>query len=695
MKKYPVENLRNIALISHGGAGKTSLAEAVLFDTGVIDRLGKVDEGTATMDFDPEEIRRKVSISTGVASCEWQEHRITLLDAPGYFDFVGEVKAALRVADAALVLVDAVAGVEVGTELVWGFADERNLPRFLVVNKMDRENANFDKAVASARKSFGAKAIPIQLPVGAEASFKGVVDLIQLKAITYPDGNGTKPQEGSIPADLSGKAQELRASLMEAAAENDDDLLTKYLEGEELTEEEIRLGLRKGVLAGKVVPILAAAGTRNIGLQPLLTAVTALLPSPADLGAVKGVNPKNNSEVTRKPEVKEPFSALVFKTMADPFVGRLNLFRVYSGTLKSDSHVYNSSKGRSERIGQLFLPRGKQQEAVEGVSVGDIAAVAKLQETGTGDTLCDESQPAIYEGAKFPAPVYSVAVQPKSKGDEEKISSGLARLTEEDLTFKVEKNASTGQLLISGMGELHLDVITEKLKRKFGVEVTVDTPKVPYKETIRGSVKVEGKHKKQTGGRGQYGHVWLELEPYPDGEFEFVDKIFGGVVPQQYRPAAEKGVREAMQEGILAGYPVTGVRVSLVDGSYHTVDSSEMAFKIAGSLAFKKGALEAKPVILEPIVSVEVLVPDDYMGDVIGDLNKKRGRILGMEPHGSNQMVRALVPQTEMLKYAIDLRSITQGRGTFSMQFDHYEEVPANIAQQIIEEYKKEKGAEK
>lgn len=695
MKKFPVENLRNVVLISHGGAGKTSLAEAILYDTGVIDRLGKVDEGNSTMDYDPEEIRRKVSISTSVAPCEWQGHRITLLDAPGYFDFVGEVKGALRVADGALVLIDAVAGVEVGTELVWGYANERNLPRFLVVNKMDRENANFDKALESARKVFGSKVIPIQLPVGAEAAFKGVVDLVRMKAITYPDGNGTKPQEGNVPADLEKKAADLRSALMEAAAENDDDLLTKYLEGEELNEAEIWLGLRKGVLAGKVVPVLVTSGLKNIGIQPLLSAINALFPSPADLGPSKGINPKNNSEVTRKPEAGESFSALVFKTMADPFVGRLNFFRVYSGTLKSDSHVYNANKGRTERIGQLFLPRGKQQEPVDEVSVGDIAAVAKLQETGTGDTLCDEAQPVIYEGAKYPDPVYSVAVQPKAKGDEEKISSGLARLTEEDQTFKVEKNTTTGQLLISGMGELHLAIITEKLKRKFGVDVTIDTPKVPYKETIRSSVKVEGKHKKQTGGRGQYGHVWIEMEPYPDGEFEFVDKIFAGVVPQQYRPAVEKGIREAMQEGILAGYPVTGVRVSLVDGSYHEVDSSEMAFKIAGSLAFKKGALEAKPVLLEPIMSVEVMVPDEYMGDVIGDLNKKRGRILGMEPHGSGQLVRAMVPQVEMLKYAIDLRSITQGRGTFTMRFDHYEEVPAQLAQQIIEEYKKEKAAEK
>ena len=695
MKKFPVENLRNVVLISHGGAGKTSLAEAILYDTGVIDRLGKVDDGNSTMDYDPEEIRRKVSISTSVAPCEWQGHRITLLDAPGYFDFVGEVKGALRVADGALVLIDAVAGVEVGTELVWGYANERNLPRFLVVNKMDRENANFDKALESARKVFGSKVIPIQLPVGAEAAFKGVVDLVRMKAITYPDGNGTKPQEGNVPADLEKKAADLRSALMEAAAENDDDLLTKYLEGEELNEAEMWLGLRKGVLAGKVIPVLVTSGLKNIGIQPLLSAINALFPSPADLGPSKGINPKNNSEVTRKPEAGESFSALVFKTMADPFVGRLNFFRVYSGTLKSDSHVYNANKGRTERIGQLFLPRGKQQEPVDEVSVGDIAAVAKLQETGTGDTLCDEAQPVIYEGAKYPDPVYSVAVQPKAKGDEEKISSGLARLTEEDQTFKVEKNTTTGQLLISGMGELHLAIITEKLKRKFGVDVTIDTPKVPYKETIRSSVKVEGKHKKQTGGRGQYGHVWIEMEPYPDGEFEFVDKIFAGVVPQQYRPAVEKGIREAMQEGILAGYPVTGVRVSLVDGSYHEVDSSEMAFKIAGSLAFKKGALEAKPVLLEPIMSVEVMVPDEYMGDVIGDLNKKRGRILGMEPHGSGQLVRAMVPQVEMLKYAIDLRSITQGRGTFTMRFDHYEEVPAQLAQQIIEEYKKEKAAEK
>jgi len=695
MKRYSIDRIKNIGLISHGGAGKTSLAEAMLYITGATDRLGRADEGNTVMDYDPEEIRRKVSISTALAPAEWAGYKVNIVDTPGYFDFVGEVKAALRIVDGLIVLVDSVAGVEVGTELVWSYADERRIPRVVLINKMDRENANFDASLESLRQVFGTKVIPIQLPIGAESSFKGVVDLVEMKAITYPDGNGQKPVVGDVPADLRARAEEARAALVEAAAENDDEMLMKYLDGEELTIDEVKKGIRMGVLAGKIVPVLCASSLRNIGTQPILDAIVSYLPSPADVGPEKGVNPKTGEEVVREPREDAPFAALVFKTMADPYVGRLNVFRVFSGVLKSDSQAFNASKDRLERIGQIFVLKGKSQEPVPEIGAGDIGAVAKLAETTTGDTLCDPANPVTFEPVRFPSPIFSVAVQPKSKGDEEKIGSGLARLSEEDPTIHVERNPQTLQTILSGMGELHLEITTERLKRKFGVDVTLDAPKIPYKETIRGTTKVEGKHKKQTGGRGQYGHVFLELAPLEPGkEFEFVDKIFGGAVPRQYIPAVEKGVREAMQEGVLAGYPVTDIRVTLYDGSYHPVDSSEMAFKIAASMAFKKGCLEAKPIILEPIMSVEVMVPDQFMGDVMGDLNKKRGRILGMEPHGRNQVIKALVPLAEMARYAIDLRSITQGRGVYKMEFSHYEECPSNVAEAVIEQAKKEKERE-
>lgn len=683
MKEYSTSMLRNVALVSHGGAGKTSLAEAMLFTAGAIERLGRTEEGNTTMDFDPEEIRRKVSINTSVAPVEWDGHKINIIDTPGYFDFVGEVKAALAVADSVLVLVDAVSGVEVGTEIVWRYATEANKPRIIVINKMDRENANFNKALESCRSSFGKGVVPVALPIGQEASFKGIVDVV----------TGSS-RDCDVPADVKSALEEYRTQLIEAAAESDDELLTKYLDGNELTPEEIWSGLKKGMLEGKVFPVVCASGFKNLGVKTIMDLIIKLLPSPCEVGEVTGKAP-DGSDVRRKVSVDEPFSAFVFKTMADPYVGRLNLFKVLSGVFSSDSRVFNASKQKEERIGQLYMVKGKQQEPVDKIVAGDIGAVAKLSVTTTGDTLCDHSSPVLYPGIEFPEPIYSVAVQPKAKGDEEKISSGLARLMEEDPTIRVERNQETLQTILSGMGELHLDVVTEKLKRKFGVEVTLDIPKVPYRETIKGTAKAEGKHKKQTGGRGQYGHVFLELEPLADKEFEFVDKIFGGAVPKQYIPAVEKGVREAMQEGVLAGYPVTNIRVTLYDGSYHPVDSSEMAFKIASSMAFKKGCLEANPVLLEPIMSVEVIVPEAFMGDVMGDLNKKRGRILGMETRGNNQVIRALVPLAEMRRYAIDLRSITQGRGIYSMKFDHYEEVPQNVAEVIIEEAKKQKQAEK
>ncbi|MGE5585034.1 MAG: elongation factor G [Bacillota bacterium] len=692
LKRYRTEDLRNVALIAHGGAGKTSLAEAVLYDARAIDRLGRVDEGTSTMDYDPDEIRRKISISTAVAPFEWGGVKVNLIDTPGYADFVGEVKSGLRVADSALVVVCAVSGVEVGTENVWRFADERKLPRAIVVTKLDRENADFFKTVEAVRAAFGNRCVPVQIPVGSQDTFRGVVDLIKMKAIVFENGGAGKFREEDIPADLLGRAQEYRDALVEIAAESDDELIEKYLDGNELTQDEVAKGLRAGVVQGKAYPILCASALRNVAVQPLMDAIVSLLPSPVDAGTVEGTVPGSGEKAERVPEDGAPLAALVFKTTADPFVGKISMFRVYSGTLRSDSQVYNVTREAQERIGQVFFMKGKQQEPAGEVGAGDIAAVAKLSVTGTGDTFADRANAVVLPGIDFPHPTLAMAMKPKSKGDEEKIGSGLARLAEEDPTVIVRRDAETSETIVEGMGEVHIEVIADKLKRKFGTDVVLETPKVPYRETIRGTTKVEGKHKKQTGGRGQYGHVFLEIEPLPPGgEFEFVDKIFGGAVPRQYIPAVEKGVREALTEGVLAGYPVVDVRVTLYDGSYHPVDSSEMAFKIAASMAFKKGVMDAHPVLLEPIMNVQVVVPENQMGDVMGDLNKRRGRIMGMEPHGRYQIIKAQVPMAEMFKYAIDLRSITGGRGSYSMEFAHYEEVPAQTSQQIIEKAKKER----
>ncbi|NLZ38785.1 MAG: elongation factor G [Firmicutes bacterium] len=694
MKIYPTEKIRNIALISHGGAGKTSLAEAMLYTSGAISRLGKVDAGTTTMDFDAEEIKRKITISTTLAPLEWKGVKINILDTPGYFDFVGDVACALRVADAAVVVVSATAGVEVGTEQVWQEANNNNLPRLVFVNRMDKENANFGKVFAQLQEFFGLNVVPVQLPIGAEASFKGVVDLVTMKALNFSD-DGKKLTEGEIPAEMSSEVEEYREKLIEAVAESDDDLLLKYLEGEALTDEEVNTGLRKGILTGKIIPVMCGAATANYGIQPLLDTIATAFPSPADIGVVKGKDLGTGEEIEQKITADGPVSALVFKTFADPFVGKISYFKVYSGTLKNDSQIYNTNKGKEERLGQIFTMQGKNQINVDEVPAGDIAAVAKLQLTATGDTLCEKQLNIAFPPIKFPEPVTTFAVEPKKQGEEDKVATGLARFQEEDPTFRVERNTEIKQTLISGMGELHLEIITSKLAKKFGVEVDLTLPRIPYKETIRGTSKVEGKHKKQSGGRGQYGHVWIEFEPLTNGEeFEFVDKIFGGAVPRQYIPAVEKGLREALEEGVLAGYPVVNIKATLYDGSYHSVDSSEMAFKIAAHLAFKKGMEQANPVLLEPIMYVEVTVPEQFMGDIMGDMNSRRGRILGMEPSNGKQVIKAHVPQAEMLKYAIDLRSMTQGRGSFTMKFDHYEEVPAHIAEQVIAEAKARQAEE-
>lgn len=682
MNKVPTAKLRNIALVGHGGAGKTTLAEAMLYVSGGIDRLGRVEEGTTTMDHDPEEVKRAITINASVAPCFWREHKINVIDTPGYFDFVGEVIGSLRVADTALVVVDAASGVQVGTEKVIGYANTYGLSRAIVVSKVNRENVNFAKVIDEIRAKFGPEAVPVQIPNGSAENFNGVIDLLRMQLVTNERDKVTRQDIEPTP-DIT----LYRDMLVEAVASTDDKLMEEFFEGQELSIEELLGAFKAGLLNGSLLPIFFACGTDTTGVPALMDAIVNYFPSPADLPDIKAE--KNGAEVEISADPNGPLAAFVFKTMADPYVGKLSLFRVYSGTLHSDSHVYNSNKGKDERVGQLMLVYGKDLKPVSELEAGDIGAVAKLQEAVTGDTFSTKEQGFILPKANFPSPVLSMAIEAKAKGDEDKIGAGLHRLAEEDPTFTVEKNTETGQLLASGMGDLHIEVITSRLKKKFGVEVELSVPKVAYRETIRGNAKVEGKHKKQSGGRGQFGHVWIEMEPLYNGErFEFVDKIFGGAVPRQYIPAVEKGIVEILDDGVIAGYPVTGVKVTLVDGSYHSVDSSEMAFKIAASMAFKKGFMDARPALLEPIVKAEIKVPDEYMGDVIGDLNKKRGKILGMDPQGGVQVIKALVPQAEMFRYAIDLRSVTQARGSFTIEFDHYEEVPAQQAEQIIAQAK-------
>ncbi|AEM79643.1 elongation factor G [Thermoanaerobacter wiegelii] len=678
MKDYKTNQIRNVGLVSHGGAGKTTLTEAFLFNTKVIDRMGRVENGTTVSDYDPEEIARQISISTSVIPVEWRECKINILDMPGYFDFFGEVVSGLRVVDSVIIPVCAASGVEVGTEKVFSLAQKNKLPIIFFINKMDRENADYFKTLNQLMEKFGNKVIPLTFPIGSEQSFKGYVDVLTQKAYVY-DEKGVKETE--VPADLMDKVLSAKEELIENIAENDETLMEKYFGGEEFTQEEMKEGIKNSIRIGELMPVLCGSSLKNIGTDKLLDAIVEFLPSPLDIEREKA------SE-------NGPVAAFVFKTIADPYVGRLSIFKVVSGTLTSDSTLLNSNKQMQEKISQLYILRGKKQMPVSKLVAGDIGAVAKLQYTMTGDTLCDTSNPVTLSAIEFPQPTLALAIEPKSKGDEEKISNGLQRLQEEDPTFKVEKNLETGQMIVYGMGEQHIEVISKKLMNKFGVECTLTDPIVPYRETIKGKVKVEGKHKKQTGGHGQYGHVWIEFEPNPNSEFEFEDKIFGGAVPKQYIPAVEKGLRESMKEGVLARYPVVNIKATLVDGSYHPVDSSEMAFKIAASLAFKKGMEQANPVLLEPIMRVEVVVPEEYMGDIIGDLNKRRGRILGMESKDNLEVITAEVPLAEMNRYATDLRSLTQARGDFKMTFARYEEAPPNVAQKIIEERKKLKEKE-
>jgi len=680
--------------VGHGDSGKTSLAETILYNSGMINRLGKIEQGTTTTDYDPREIKKGITINSSLAYLNWKDRTINIIDTPGYLDFITDTKSSLRVTDNAIVVICGVSGVEVQTEKVWDFANEYKLPRAIFINKMDRERADFYRIKDMINNIFGSSVISVQLPIGKEENFKGIVDLIKMKALVYKKTAGEKPvfEEQEIPGELKDQVQDYRKELVEAVAEFDDELLMKYLDGETLTNEEIISCLKQGIKERKIIPILCGSATMNLGIEPLLDFIAEYLPSPAEMPPVTAKNVKTLSEELVKNSVDSPFSAFVFKTVADPYVGNLTYFRVYSGKLTEDSNIYNSSKSVDNKVGKIYKMQGKSQNSVPEICAGDIAAVAKLKNTTTGDTLCDKDNPVLFEKIEYPEPIMLLAIFPKTKGDEDKLSTAIGRIIDEDPTVKVYRDENTGETILAGMGESHLEVIIDTMESKFGVEVEKSTPKVGYKETIRKNVQVEGKYKKQSGGRGQYGHCFLELEPKGRGEgFEFVDKIVGGVIPRQYRPAVEKGIIESMRKGVLAGYPTIDMKATVYDGSYHPVDSSEMAFKVAGSLAFKKGAAQADPVLLEPIMDIEVIVPKEYMGDIIGDLNSKRGKIMGMEESSTGkQVIKAKVPQAEIFKYAIDLRSITQGRGTFSVKFSHYEEVPANITQEIIAQAKKE-----
>jgi len=686
MKEYAAQKLRNICLLAHGNGGKTTLAEAMLFNTGVLDRFGRVVDGTTTTDFEPEEIKRKISISTAMAPCEWLDHKINVIDTPGYFDFVGEVMQGIRVADGAVIVVSAKSGVSVGTEKSWAYTKERNIARLFFINKMDEENANFNATYDKLVATFGNSVIPFQLPIYEAEKYVGYVDVINMIAKKFLKD---KLVNTTIPEDLTDIVSKIKDSLNELIAETDEVMMDKFFGGEEYTKEEIQKGIKAGVESGTITPIFCGSAFQNLGVRELMTALIEYFPSPEDV-TVKAQKAGIDYTIDVEPNKAGTLSAFVFKTIADPFVGKISMFRVYSGTFKSDSSVYNYTTEKTEKIGQIFVMRGKKQIPTDKLIAGDIGGVAKLTHTNTNDTLCDIANRVMLEKIVFPEPAISMAVEPKAKGDEEKVSSGLHKLQDEDPTFKVTVNTETHQMLISGVGEQHLDVIVSKLRAKFGVSVNLVNPKVPFRETIKKKVKVEGKHKKQSGGHGQYGHVWIEFEHGDTEDLIFQEKIFGGSVPKSYHPAVEKGLRDAIGKGILAGYPVVNLKATLVDGSYHDVDSSEMAFKIAARLAYKKGLPLASPVLLEPIVHVEVNIPDHFMGDVIGDLNKRRGHILGMnQQDDGSQQVEAEVPQSEMFKYATDLRSMTHGRGYFKQTFNRYEEAPAIIASKIIEEAKK------
>ena len=683
-REFPLEKTRNIGIMAHIDAGKTTTTERILFYTGKTHKIGEVHEGAATMDWMVQEQERGITITSAATTCQWLGNRINIIDTPGHVDFTVEVQRSLKVLDGAVTILAAKGGVQPQTETVWRQADKYQVPRMVYVNKMDITGADFMLCVEQLKNRLKANAVPIQLPIGAEDQFKGIVDLIKMRAFVHKDDLGKVIEEGEIPEELKAQAEEYRAKLVEAAAEQDDELMMKYLDGKELSEEEIKKGLRIGTIANKIVPVCCGSSYKNKGVQELLNAVVDFMPSPLDIPHIKGVT-LDGEEIERKTSDSEPFAALAFKIATDPFVGKLCFFRVYSGTLEAGSTILNANKEKKDRMGRILLMHSNHRQDIDKVYAGDIAAAVGLKEVSTGDTLCDPAHPVILESMEFPEPVIDIAIEPKDKANSEKMGIALAKLAEEDPTFKTYTNHETGQTVIAGMGELHLDIIVDRLKREFKVECTVGKPQVSYKETIRNKVKVEGKFIRQSGGRGQYGHVWLEMEPLEPGSgIQFESKIVGGVVPKEYIKPIEEGIREAAESGILAGYPVIDFKATLVDGSYHDVDSSEMAFKIAGSMAFKEGCKQAKSVILEPIMKVEVTVPEEYMGDVIGDINSRRGRMEGMESRSGNQIIRAFIPLSEMFGYATDLRSKTQGRGTYAMEPSHYEEVPKSILETIV-----------
>jgi elongation factor G len=683
-REFSLEKTRNIGIMAHIDAGKTTTTERILFFTGRIHKVGETHEGASQMDWMEQEQERGITITSAATTAQWKGYRINIIDTPGHVDFTVEVERSLRVLDGAITVLDAQSGVEPQTETVWRQATTYGVPRIVFVNKMDKIGADFEYAISTLHDRLQANAHAVQLPIGVEDSFKGVVDLVEMKAWVY-EGDALEPTEADIPDDLKDKAEEMRANLIEAVSEFDEELMLKYLEGEEITADELKAAIRAATLKVQFYPVLCGTAFKNKGVQLVLDAVIDYLPAPTDIESIKGIVPDTGEEVERHSDDNEPFSALAFKVMTDPYVGRLTFFRVYSGTLESGSYVQNSTKGKRERIGRILQMHANHREEIPVAYSGDIAAAVGLKDTGTGDTLCDDKHPVILESMEFPEPVIQVAIEPKSKADQDKMGAALAKLQEEDPTFRAETNVETGQVIIAGMGELHLDIIVDRLKREFKVEANVGAPQVSYRETFRTTAQAEGKFVRQSGGRGQYGHVWIEFSPLEEGQgFEFENAIVGGVVPREYIPAVQAGLEDAMSNGVLAGYPLIDIKAKLYDGSYHDVDSSEMAFKIAASLALRNAAKKCDPVLLEPIMKVEVIVPEEYLGDIMGDITSRRGRVEGMEARGNAQVIRAFVPLAEMFGYATSLRSNTQGRGTYTMHFDHYEEVPKSIAEEII-----------
>jgi len=694
MKVYDAPNVRNVAIVGHGGSGKTSLASALLFDAGAVSRLGRVDDGTTVTDFDPDEIERKISLQASLAFAEWKKAKINLIDAPGYANFLSEARQALRVADAALVVVDAVAGVEVQTEKVWGYAEEAGLARLVVVNRMDRDNASFERSLEAVQKAFGRAAVPLAIPIGEGKAFKGIVELVSGQARTYADDASGKSQPGELPAAQADAVKAWREKLVEMVAESNEDLMEEFFEKGTLTQEQLVKGLRTAVGAAKIHPVLPASALINVGVHELLDAIVDLLPSPADRGDAQGL--AGQEQASRKPAADAPLSVFVWKTTVDPHAGRVSLFRVYSGTLKSDSSVHNATRDAAERVGSLLLLQGKGQTQVPEIQAGDLGAVAKLKDTQTGDTLADKAHPIVYPKVDFPEPATTFAIEPKTRGDDDKISIALQRLLEEDPVLRVSRDAQTHEMLLSGAGQLHVEVVVGRLRKRYKVEVNLKKPKIPYRETIKGSAEAHGRHKKQTGGHGQFGDCKIRMKPLPRGsDFKFVDDIFGGSIPRNFIPAVEKGIQEARLKGFLAGYPMVDFQVELFDGAYHDVDSSEMSFKIAGSLAFKDAVPKCRPTLLEPIMNVEIAVPDEYAGAVMGDLSSRRGRPQGMEPKGGVQLIKAEVPLSEMLSYDAELTSMTGGRGSYHMEMDHYDEVPGHLQDKLISAARAERGVAK